>query len=100
MRRFGAPPQLLAQALQKALKKWHLSQDLHRHEVLGHWPEIAGEQVASRSRPLRFHGNMLVVEVDHPAWLQELKFLKEEILQKIAQAFPKSKIKGLRFTLK
>jgi predicted nucleic acid-binding Zn ribbon protein len=94
------PPALLAGLLKQALEKWNLSSTLTRYELMGEWESIVGNKTASKSRPTKYQGELLIVEVDHPAWVQELNLLKGQILKKISQTYPKSGIKNIRFILK
>lgn len=100
MRRRLKAPQLLKDVLAQALDKWDLSLDFRRHEAAERWPEIVGEKIAGKSRPKNLQGEVLVVEVDHPAWVTELNLLKPQILGKIKKSHPRAGIKNLRFILK
>lgn len=93
-------PKPLSEVLKRALKRWKLTEPMKRHEVFEHWEEISGSKIAALSRPAKIQGNNMIVEVDHPAWVQELNFLKEEFLKKIAQSHPESRIKNIRFVLR
>ena len=94
------PPKSVGEVLKKALEKWELGPTLRRYEVAGAWEAIAGPSIAAKSRATGVQGDGLLVEVDHPAWVQELNLLKGRLLQKIAKEFPKSGIKDIRFVLK
>jgi len=93
-------PKPLVEILKKALDKWNLTPGLKRHAIFENWSELAGPLIAARSRPLKILGDQLVCEVDHPTWVTELNFLKPQILKKIHQLYPDSRIKNLRFVLK
>jgi len=60
------------------------------------WPQIAGPQLAARSRLVEVEGGLLVVEVDHPGWLQMLQLRKAAILAAARAAAPGARIDGLR----
>lgn len=93
-------PQSLSQLLQESLHQWKLTPAFQRHELFENWLQIAGPQIADRARPLKIQGNQLLLQVDHPAWAQELQFLKVQLLEKIQQHYPSAQIRGLRFVLK
>lgn len=93
-------PLTMAEALKLTLNKLKMTPTLKRHEVFANWENIAGPQIAERAHPLKIHGGHLILEVDHPAWIQELNFLKPKLLEKIAKDFPESRITNLRFILK
>ena len=50
-----------------------------------HWPEIAGEQIASHTRPDQIRFKKLYLIVENSVWLQQLTFLKPTLLEKINQ---------------
>src|SRR5262245_8204043 len=87
-------PGRFSDILKISLEKWNLASTFKRHEMLDHWNSLAGPQIAAKSRPLKFQGEFLIVEVDHPAWVQELNLLKGHILNKIGKDFPKSGVKN------
>jgi predicted nucleic acid-binding Zn ribbon protein len=51
--------------------------------VLRRWPEVVGDYLAERSRPDRFHKGTVWVAVRDNVWAQELRFRREEILQRL-----------------
>ena len=95
-----SPPGILRDILKATLEKWELTTQFKRHELMGAWPDLVGERTAEKSRTVKLLGEILVVEVDHPAWVQELNLLKFEILKKIRKNYPQAGIKNIRFTLK
>lgn len=65
-----------------------------------HWKELVGPAVSRESRPLRVQknqrGSQLIIEVTHPAWTQEMSFLKEGLLRTIAELCPGENINEIR----
>lgn len=51
-----------------------------------HWSEIAGEQIASHTRPDQIRFKKLYLIVENSVWLQQLTFLKPALLEKINEA--------------
>jgi predicted nucleic acid-binding Zn ribbon protein len=94
------PLSRVSEVLKGAIQKWNLGSSLHRYQLMAEWESIAGAPLAAKSRPLRFQGELLFVEVDHPAWVQELNLFKSNFLSKIAKSFPQAKIKRIHFVLK
>jgi predicted nucleic acid-binding Zn ribbon protein len=52
--------------------------------VFDRWPDLVGEQVASRARPVSLRDGVLVVGVDDPAWATQIRFLEAQVLAGIA----------------
>ena len=62
------------------------------------WTTYVGETVASQARPIRLRGNTLVIQVNDPLWMQQLMFLKQELLRKYRKDFPKLGLTDIYFT--
>ena len=60
--------------LEDALLGWRAVQE---------WPEIVGPRLARRARAVEFRDGTLVIEVDGSAWMQEVGYLKRELIRKI-----------------
>ena len=59
-----------------------------------------GENMASHSRVVDLKNNMLLVEADHPGWINLIQFHKAYILKGLQMKFPDLKIKSLAFKLR
>jgi predicted nucleic acid-binding Zn ribbon protein len=64
--------------------------DLH-----GRWPEVVGEAIAEHCRPRRLEGTHLSVEVDHPGWASEIRYLEVQILARLAEVLPDTTVDSL-----
>ena len=90
----------LSEILSSVVEKLELPEEtLQKGEVFSSWDRIAGE-AAGHCRPFRFRGTTLVVEVNSPAWMNELAAGKIELLERIAAAAGPDVVKDLRFVLK
>jgi hypothetical protein len=56
------------------------------------WETIAGEDTAAHSRILDVRKKTLIIEVDHPAWMQMLQMRYKEILNNVQKTFPELSI--------
>jgi predicted nucleic acid-binding Zn ribbon protein len=63
------------------------------------WKDIAGEALAAHSRLIDVQNGMLLVEVDHPGWLQMLQLRKTPLLEAARRAAPGTSIEGIRTRL-
>lgn len=64
------------------------------------WATIAGLDLAAHSRVQDIDGQALIVEVDHPGWVQMLQMDRERILGRIRKMYPELKIRELKIHLK
>lgn len=49
----------------------------------GQWPKLVGERLACFCRPAAFDKSRLVIEILDDAWLEAIKSVKQEILDKL-----------------
>jgi predicted nucleic acid-binding Zn ribbon protein len=64
--------------------------------LFGGWEAIAGRDLGSRSRVVEVEDGVLIVEVDHPGWLQMLQLKKRTLLEAARKAAPGGRIEDLR----
>jgi predicted nucleic acid-binding Zn ribbon protein len=61
------------------------------------WQEIVGSQLARQTQPEFLKDGVLQVRVENSVWLNHLRFLGEELRQKLNKEMPSLEIKELRF---
>lgn len=61
------------------------------------WQQAVGASIASHTRPLRIYGGQLTVVVANAAWMQQLNFMKEELLQKLNKTLGHEQVKSIIF---
>ena len=67
--------------------------------VFREWSRLAGEALATHSRLVDIQDAFLLVEVDHPGWLQMGQLRKEAIMEGARRLVPGTRIEGIRFRL-
>lgn len=73
---------------------------IRQYSLHAHWEKIVGPKIAGHATPTVWRGNTLFVEVENPAWLQELRMMEEEVLEKIRTAFTDIQIEKIRWVLR
>ena len=71
--------------LGRVLQNLGLSREMTGWRAVEAWPRLVGPRVAARSRAVAFRDGTLQVEVDGSAWMQELAYLKRDLVQRINQ---------------
>lgn len=90
----------LKDALSETLGRMGFKTKIRQYKLWRDWEEIVGPAIALNTRPLRWQGSVLLVGVKHSSWMQELAFLKSEIIEKIKAHIPHIKISDIRFEVK
>lgn len=60
------------------------------------WQSIAGIDLASHSEVVEVEDGVVLIKVDHPAWLQMFGMEKRKILRKLQHQYPELEIKAVR----
>jgi len=63
------------------------------------WEEAVGD-AAPHTNPFRFRGSTLIVEVNEPAWINELSMRKTDILNRLERAVGKRVVEEIRFEVR
>src|SRR3990167_8110388 len=63
------------------------------------WSKTVGVNIAKRTRPLKLTGKTLYVTVATSTWMEELKYMKEDIIKKINTELRKKAVKDIIFRL-
>jgi hypothetical protein len=65
--------------------------------VFKSWNRVVGSRLAAHSKIVDIENNFVVVETEHPAWVQLLQMQEENIVQFMQQNYPQFQIRGVLF---
>jgi hypothetical protein len=63
------------------------------------WQKAVGSQIASQSRPENLRKDILFVKVSTSVWMQQLYFLKGELIEKVNALMGKTRLRDIRFSI-
>lgn len=63
------------------------------------WNSSVGERLAAHSKPVDVRNGIVIVEAEHPGWIQLLQLKQEGLLAQLKKAFPELGIRGIAFRL-
>lgn len=64
------------------------------------WDEAVGSAISQHCRPRRLSKGELLVEVDHPGWATEVRYLEQDLLAKLVQLHPELDLRGIKVQVK
>jgi predicted nucleic acid-binding Zn ribbon protein len=64
-----------------------------------HWEELVGPMIARHAQPTWIQKKKLRVTVSDPIWLQELKFVENDIIEKINQHLGRKAVEKIDFRM-
>ncbi len=76
----------IASVLSGVARRHGMESRLLEHKLLRNWPAIAGEPIASHTRPDQIKFRKLYLVVENSVWVQHLTFLKPELIAKVNAA--------------
>jgi predicted nucleic acid-binding Zn ribbon protein len=81
--------------LDKTVKDLGLAGALEKGAALVLWPEVVGEAVSRVTHPQTVRGRTLVVAVADSAWLQQLRYMEETMVERLNAAVGRTVIEGI-----
>ncbi len=80
-------PSTAADVLQRLFEnsKSPLADGFQRFKLEGQWEAVVGPTLAKHSRPVNYDKGTLIIEVANSVWLNEVRFLLDDIKFKINQ---------------
>jgi predicted nucleic acid-binding Zn ribbon protein len=92
-------PAPLGTILQQAIEASKIDVDLDAYRLWQQWKDVVGPAIAENTRPEAIKGKLLLVHVSSPPWMQQLQFLKPELIEKLNETIGKEVVGDIRFKI-
>ena len=89
----------IGHVIRNMLKNHRLETDTSLIRVWDIWEDAVGEVIAANTRPAAFKGDLLIVNATSSSWLQQLRFLKPEVIRKINHALGEVSVQDIKFKI-
>jgi predicted nucleic acid-binding Zn ribbon protein len=99
MREKMGKPAPLGTILQQAMKASRIDVDLDAHRLWQQWEDVVGTTIAQNARPEAIKGKLLLVNVSSAPWMQQLQFLKPELIARLNENLGKEVVEEIRFRI-
>ncbi|MGD0946419.1 MAG: DUF721 domain-containing protein [Candidatus Binatia bacterium] len=83
MKRPGGHPSMVGDVLSSVLWRVDPEQQLRAYRIWTFWNDEVGDLIARRAQPARFRDGVLFVTVASHSWMQELRFLKDDLRDRL-----------------
>lgn len=93
----GREPRGVADVLDALTVSLGWDSSLSQADLMTNWIELAGEETAKHSHPVSIDAGTLTVQCESTAWATQLRLMRMEIMNSIAQRYPEAGIDGIRF---
>ena len=68
-------------------------------EIWALWDNVVGQMIAENAQPAAFKGRILLVHVSSSIWIQQLQFLKKDIILMVNSALKKDLVEDIKFKI-
>jgi len=96
---FKSIPRHLGDILLPILKKRGLASKIEENMILKLWPKAIGDKLNLQTKADAFRNGTLFVKTTSSIWVQQLHFIKEEIIDKVNEIAGKKIVKDIRFSI-
>jgi predicted nucleic acid-binding Zn ribbon protein len=83
--------------LQRLLKTGQSDGNFDLTQIWHVWDRAVGPLIAENAHPAGFKGNILLVYANSSAWVQQLRFLKQDVIEKLNRELGKDLVSDIRF---
>lgn len=89
----------LSTILKEVMENLGTEKDREMNRIFGLWRGAVGGKIADNAVPTAFKGHTLYVNVASSPWMQELRFLKDEIVEKINLSLGSPSVRQIKFRI-
>ena len=92
-------PNVISTILPELVRKKGWEVQLEIYEVTRLWHNVVGKEIAACSKPWKVERNVLWIEVENSAWMQQLQYQKEWMLEEVNGFLKLSRLSDIRLML-
>lgn len=89
----------LGDFLHNTLKRRKINLDMADTSLVDTWNKSVGEVITAQTFPFKLKNNTLFVKVSNSTWMQQLQFMKQDIIDKVNPAFADKTVKDIYFSI-
>lgn len=86
--------------IDRIAKQSGLESKIRESKILQNWEKEVGVEISNHTTPIRLFRGKLFVKVDSPVLMNQLTFIKKEIIDKLNKSINVNLVKDIFFTLK
>jgi hypothetical protein len=99
MRKKTSRPLLVGDILQDTLRRRNIPINCRDQEILAGWEKTVGPVISQQTRPEKIRDKTLYLKVSSPIWMQQLQFMKSELIEKVNAVLGKDVIGNIFFNV-
>jgi predicted nucleic acid-binding Zn ribbon protein len=92
-------PEPLNAVLERVLGSLNLGLKVKQYRIWDVWNSVVGEAIARQAQPQQIRAMVLWVTVSNSTWMQQLEFMKRQIIERINERIGETVIRDIRFRI-
>ncbi len=97
--RKGRAPEQVTTILERVLSSLNLGIKVKQYRIWDVWNSVVGEAIARQAQPQQIRAMVLWVTVSSSTWMQQLEFMKRQIVERINERIGETVISNIRFRI-
>ena len=97
-RRPGTPEQIES-ILERVFTPLDLGMKVKQYQIWEVWDTVVGEAIARQAQPQQVRNMILWISVSSSTWMQQLEFMKKQIVKRLNEHIGEEVIKDIRFRI-
>ncbi len=97
--RKSKPPEKVCSILERVFSSLDLGIKAKQYQIWEIWEEVVGSAIAHQTQPFRVRNMILWVNVTSSTWMQQLEFMKRQIVKKLNDRMGEKLINDIRFRI-
>jgi predicted nucleic acid-binding Zn ribbon protein len=98
-RRKSKAPEPVNAVLERVLGSLNLGLKVKQYRIWDVWNSVVGEAIARQAQPQQIRAMVLWVTVSNSTWMQQLEFMKRQIVERINERIGETVIRDIRFRI-
>ena len=98
-RRRQAPPENVGSILERVFSSLNLGIKVKQYQIWDVWDGVVGEAIARQAQPHQIRNMVLWVTVSSSTWMQQLEFMKKQIVNRLNHSIGEEVIKDIHFRI-
>ena len=92
-------PEKVDTILERLFSSLDLGIRVKQYQIWEVWGDVVGEPIARQAQPNKIGNMILWVNVSSSTWMQQLEFMRHDIIKKLNERIGETVIKDIRFRI-
>ena len=92
-------PEKVDSILEKVLSSLNLGIKVKQYQIWDVWDSVVGKPIAQQAQPQQIRNMILWITVSSSTWMQQLEFMKQQIIDRLNERIGEKVIKDIRFRI-